>query len=88
LKVKFFATAREVAGRRSVEVEAATVGEALRRAVEKIGPRLGEYLFQDGQIRDGLAVLLNGRHIAFLGGLEAKVREGDEVTVFPRVVGG
>jgi molybdopterin converting factor small subunit len=39
-------------------------------------------------LRPALIVLLNGRNIAFLGGLQAVLQEGDEVAVFPPLKGG
>jgi MoaD family protein len=35
-----------------------------------------------------LVVMINGRRIEFLGGLKAKVKEGDEIAIFPPVAGG
>ena len=46
-------------------------------------------IFADSdRLRPDLIVLLNGRNIAFLGGLAAPLEKGDVVSVFPPVKGG
>ncbi len=35
-----------------------------------------------------LVVLVNGKHVEFLGGLDAVLHDGDEIAVFPPAAGG
>jgi len=36
----------------------------------------------------GLVILVNGHHIEFLGGLRARLKDGDEISIFPPAAGG
>lgn len=76
-KLRLFANLREIAGTGRVEIPASSVGEVIRLATEKFGPRFGE----------GLAsakVWLNGEE----AGLEDEVGDNDEVVLLPPVSGG
>jgi len=87
VKIKLFATLRERYGRSEVEVEC---DGTLRDAVEKAAGLLGEdfigEVFSDGKPRDDRIILVNGRHIQFLG--EVSLRDGDVVAIFPPLAGG
>ncbi len=58
-------------------VAGATVGVVLDHA--PIPPQL---LFPDGQLNRDIEVLVNGRNIAFLAGLDTPLTAEDRVTVF------
>ncbi len=73
-------------GSKVVEVEARTVAEALAKACEA-HPSLGERLFGEGGLKADARVFLNRRDIRGLGGLEASVAAGDEVSIVPLVAG-
>ena len=45
-------------------------------------------LDDDGNLRNSMNVLLNGRHIRFLDGLDSIVRQDDRIALFPPVGGG
>ena len=75
--MRLFAQAREAAGNRSVEIEAATVGDVLDEARARFGESFGVVL-------DGSKVWLNGAPA-----LDSDaVRPADEVAVLPPVSGG
>lgn len=46
------------------------------------GPLPANVLFPDGQLNRDIEVLVNGRNIAFLSGLETHLASDDQVTVF------
>ena len=73
-------------GAKVVEVEARTVGEALLMVCEA-HPTLGERLFGDAGLKSDARVFLNKKDIRGLGGLEAAVAAGDEVSIVPLVAG-
>lgn len=61
---------RKLAQREGFTARAEKVAELLRELPPSLGPA------------DSLSILVNGRNISFLKGLETPLREGDEVTVF------
>lgn len=90
VEVKFFANFREILGRKKISVSAKTVGELL----EYIGQEyeeLGKELFANegsGELNDFVNILVNGRRIDILDGLDTKLEDGDTIAIFPPVAGG
>ncbi|MBN2204592.1 MAG: MoaD/ThiS family protein [Thermoleophilia bacterium] len=73
-------------GRREVECDAATVGEALGQAVA-VEPRLKPRIFRDdGRMWAG--VFLNGRNINAREGIATVLEDGDTMKVVPPISGG
>ena len=58
--------------------------------VERWGARLASYFSDAEQARalPTIRILVNGRDIGFLKGMETELREGDEVLMLPLVGGG
>jgi molybdopterin synthase sulfur carrier subunit len=78
-RIVLFARAREAAGRKSDDIDAATLGELLDKAVEAYGPEFKAVL-------DISRVWLNGNEPT--DGLSTPVDPSDEVAVLPHVSGG
>ena len=73
-------------GRREVECEAATVGEALDQAIA-VEPRLRPRIYrEDGRMWAG--VFLNGRNINAREGVDTALEDGDRMNVVPPISGG
>ncbi len=71
-----------------VEVQASTVGEALK-ALDVAHPGFTERLFDDsGELRRFVNVFLGEEDVRFLEGLATTVPEGAVVSVVPAVAGG
>jgi molybdopterin converting factor small subunit len=76
-------------GRDIFEGEALTVRGLLNALVDKYGARMAEELLDQGNLRKGLALLVNGRNVLSLPSqLETALREGDEVLITIIVAGG
>lgn len=88
--VKFFATYRELTNCKSVELTAPDNVLALLAALSDRYPALGPRLLSaDGRrLGDDAIVMVNGRHIAHLQGVETPLAQTDTVAVFPLVAGG
>ena len=77
----------ETGGARTVEVDGATVGEAIAALV-------AAHPLLDGRVRDGdgvpafLNVFVDGEDIRLLNGLDTPVRPGAKVLLLPAVAGG
>ncbi|MFC7096863.1 ubiquitin-like small modifier protein 1 [Halobaculum marinum] len=90
LTLKFFATFREAVGSKIVDREfadAATVGDVLA-ALEAEYDGLAGNLLVDGDLKPQINVLLNGREVLHMEGVETTVDDGDTLAVFPPVAGG
>jgi molybdopterin synthase sulfur carrier subunit len=71
-----------------VEVNAATVGEAIAE-LQKRFPGIKERLLDDtGVIRRFVNVYVNEEDIRFLQNQETALKEGDEVSIIPAIAGG
>jgi len=88
LELRFFATFRESAGQKTVHREfddGTRTGDVLQTLSEEY-PDMD--LFEDGELREFLTILRNGKDIQHLDGLETELDDGDELSVFPPVAGG
>ena len=74
-------------GEGEIEVEGATVGEALE-AVFQRHEGLRERITEGGELRRFVNVYVAGEDIRFKDGLETALDDGDEVTILPAVAGG
>lgn len=88
IQLRFFATFREAVGQRDLEREydqAVTVGDVLVELSEEF-PELKFY--ENGELRDYLSIMRNGRDITHLEGEETPLDDGDTISLFPPVAGG
>jgi sulfur-carrier protein len=75
-------------GAGEVEVEGATVGEALK-ALDAAHPGMADRLFDDsGALRRFVNVFLADEDVRFLDGLDTPVGDGQTLSVVPAVAGG
>lgn len=74
-------------GEGEIEVEGATVGEALDAVFDQHDD-LRERITEDGGLRRFVNVYVSGEDIRFRDGLETELADGDEVTILPAVAGG
>ena len=80
--------ARLTDGHATLEADGTTVGEVVSQVAGRypqLAPRLRD---ENGGAYPFIAFYLNDEDTRFLGGLEAPVTEGDEITVVLAVAGG
>ena len=83
VRVKFFATLRDITGLREIEVKGVgNIRELLNILYEKFGDKFKR------EIEEKNMILVNGHNILDLEGYDTKIDEGDEVAIFPPVGGG
>jgi molybdopterin synthase sulfur carrier subunit len=87
IKVKLFANFREFTGTKEREIDGVTVREILGMLCKKF-PGFEKMLFKEKNLQPYINVFLNGKNIHESGGLEAVVKAGDEIAIFPPVSGG
>lgn len=90
MQVRFFATYRDITLTKSIEAPAPeTVRGLLELLSVRYGKAMREKLFlPDGSLSFDAIVLVNGRHIVHLAGLDTQLSEADVVSIFPMVAGG
>jgi molybdopterin synthase sulfur carrier subunit len=91
IRVKFLATLFDLTGMLKTEVEVPD-GVTVRKLIDILDerfPRLKSELLQDGdQLRPMYNVLVNGRAVEWLRGLDTELKDGDEVVFIPPAAGG
>ena len=91
MRVRVYATLRDLLGTSELAVDpdgCATAGDLLQR-LSAAYPALGQKLWdKEGRLSGLVTVLLNGRMVNFLQGLETPVSPDDELNLFPPVGGG
>jgi len=81
-KVKFFATLREITGKREEIVEGNNVKEVLNALYKEYGEEFKK------EMKERSMILVNGKNIEHLEGMETKVSKGDTISIFPPAGGG
>jgi sulfur-carrier protein len=74
-------------GEDQLEVDGATVGEALDAVFDQ-HDGLRQRITEDGGLRRFVNVYVSGEDIRFKDGLETELDDGDEVQILPAVAGG
>ncbi len=89
VKVRPFAGFRNILGKEANAdlAEGANVDDLLRLLCSE-HEGLGARLFDNEELKEDVNILVNGKNIASLKGLETELREGDEVVLFPAAIGG
>ena len=72
---------------KSVEAEGTTLTAVISNLDSQYAG-LGERLLENGALRRFINVYINDEDVRFLGGLEAKIKDGDSITILPAVAGG
>lgn len=89
--IKLFATLRDIAQSKEITVDF-TDGQTVAELITTIGeayPQLRyEIVDAEGQLTGLVHILVRGRHIEWLDGLETTIAETDEVVLLPPSAGG
>jgi len=93
VKVRTILTLKKIIGKGVVELsvpERSTLEELLRTMVNIWGDELASRLRQPKSktLLPHIRLMVNGRDIAFLNGMETVLQNGDEVLILPPVSGG
>lgn len=92
IRVRSILSIRDILGKGEVEVslsEGGTLRDLLDLMIEKCGAKLASQILDaEGRVLRHTRVMINGQDIAFLNGLDTRLRERDEVLILPPVAGG
>ena len=75
-------------GDSTISVEGATIGEVLGQLTSTHPSVKAQLLNDDGTLHRFLNVYVNDDDVRYLGGVDAPVANGDEITLLPAVAGG
>ena len=75
-------------GEALVDVEGATIGEVIESLTSSHPAIRGQILNDDGSLHRFLNVYVNDDDVRYIGGVDAPVANGDEITLLPAVAGG
>ena len=92
LTMKFIGALRQISGKKQLSVNFQE-GMSLKSLVAEMSQEMPQLqkIFSDQQLNDSRSnalVLVNGREISVLNGLETKLNDGDEIVFIPVVHGG
>ncbi|MCG2880440.1 MAG: MoaD family protein [Vulcanisaeta sp.] len=92
VQVKFLASLYDVTKVLKTEIELpdnATVMDLIRTIDKVVSPNFSSVILDDdGRLKDQYVILINGRSVDFLHGLETRLSNGDEVVFLPPAGGG
>ena len=89
--LKLLASLREVAGSKELTVPFEPGGTVrdLLRAIDTVNPAVGANIVgEDGELTGTVQVLVGGRNILWLDGLNTVIPPGQHVTLIPPAAGG
>jgi molybdopterin synthase sulfur carrier subunit len=89
LKVVLFANYREIAGKKDIFIDShpSVVKDVVDELTRQF-PDLIPLLFQEGELKRYVNILIDGTSIRDTDGLFTPVRDGNEIKIFPPVSGG
>ena len=92
VEASFFSNVRAITGEPGATFELpdlSLVRDLLGEVAARYGDELGEYLFtEEGGLHSHVAVILNGRGVGVLDGLDTALSDGDRVAILPSIGGG
>ncbi|MEO9277367.1 MAG: ThiF family adenylyltransferase [Nitrososphaera sp.] len=76
-------------GEKKVDLSATTLSEAFTKISEQLGDEFKRRVLNpDGSPRSLINIYINGKNMRFSGGMEASLKDGDEIYILPAVAGG
>ncbi len=91
MEIRIFATLRDIVGHKSIYIDHVpdmTVRQVLQEVIAAYPALHAKLLDEQGGLHKSIHLLVNGRDVRFLDGLETEVAAQDSVRIFPPVGGG
>ncbi len=86
--VRYYANLRDVTGKKEEHISADQIYLLLDKLKSEYGEKFTRTLYRNGDLIGNVLILINGKNIRYLNGLNSKLNPGDEVDIFPPVAGG
>jgi MoaD family protein len=89
IKILLFANYREIVGMKELEIfsNPSVVRDVIDELTSRF-PGLLPLMFQDGEMKRYVNILVDGVTFRDTGGLSTPVKDGSEIKIFPPVSGG
>jgi molybdopterin synthase sulfur carrier subunit len=91
MDIQVYATLRDLVGSKTLQIDAVsgmTVAQLVERIIARYPLLRDKLLDADGNLQSSIHLLINGREVRYLDGLQTKVAPQDAVRIFPPVGGG
>lgn len=95
ISVRFFTSLREILGKKEEKVEfkigeKVSVDNVLEKLKQRHGKTFVEYVYDPKieEIKGFLQLLVNGKNVSTLNGLQTELADGDVLAILPPVGGG
>jgi MoaD family protein len=75
-------------GKDVVQVQASTVGEALKNLTETFTALKKQIFTETGGVRSFVNIFVNDEDIRHMQGQETKLKDGDTIYIIPSIAGG
>lgn len=76
-------------GEKKIDLSANTMSEAFTKISEQLGDEFQRRVLNpDGSPRSLINIYINGKNMKFSGGMNASLKDGDEIYILPAVAGG
>lgn len=84
--IRFLTQLADIAGTKALEVKLDEDGIVMKDLLNRIGKlnkKAAEAVLSGSELAEDVYVLINGRHISSLNGLDSLVADNDEITFVP-----
>ncbi len=90
VKVEFFNTLRAaLGGVKEVELEdVKTIRDVMLKLEQMFPGKIRGEVWDGEKLNEDYLIMINGRNVVFMGGIDAPLKDGDEVSIFPPAAGG
>ena len=89
--VKFLAIISMITGESSIELLCTphdTTDTVMQTLVENFGLNFKQAIMNGTNLKSGIKMIVNGRDIDYLNGLDTQLNDGDVVVIIPPIAGG
>ena len=91
VEVKFLATIHAVTGESSIELLCTyhdTAGTVMQMLVKRYGKKFEQVVLDGTNLKSSIKMIINGRDIEYLNGLDTQLKDGDVIVLIPPIAGG
>lgn len=88
MKAEMYSLVRQITGEKEAELEASDVRTALEALRRRYGAEFEKRIYDGKTLSDGINILLRGKNIHVLQGLDTPLSDGDVISLFYSIEGG